>query len=240
MTHPLAVRETAPGLFTARTPLVNWLLAVDGDAVLLIDSGYPGQCDALVESLRMIGRRPEDVVAGIATHGHVDHIGGFTHLRTGLDFPVYGLAAELPNLRREVVHQADLRAIAPSLWQPRVARWAVAAMSAGGLRDVAIPDAAEAPADQPLDLPLRPVLRAVPGHTPGSAVVHFPELGVLATGDAAVTGHPTLRPPARPGLIDLPAYFQHDPDVARSGRELLCSWDAGIVIPGHGPVIRRS
>lgn len=238
MSATVVVRETAPGIFTARTPLANWLLAADGTDVLLIDSGYPGQVDALVESLRLIGRRPEDVVAGIATHGHVDHIGGFAHLLTGLDFPVFALAAELPNLHREVLHQADLKAIAPSLWRPRVARWSVAAMAAGGLRDVALPNATTAEPDVALDLPLGPVLRAVPGHTPGSAVVHFPELGLLASGDAAVTGHPAL-PGLDGALRDLPSFFQHDPELAWAGREAVSRMGAEVVVPGHGAVLRR-
>lgn len=239
MTPQLAVRETAPGLFTARTPLANWLIAVDGDAVLLIDSGYPGQIDALVESLHQVGRRPEDLVAGIATHGHVDHIGGFAQLRAGLGFPVYALAEELPALRGEIVHQAGIGAIAPSLWRPRVSRWALAAMAAGGLREVAVPDALAAPADRPLDLPLAPVLRSVPGHTPGSAVVVLGDTGVIASGDTAVTGHPAGPPPQRPGLVGLPEFFHHDPAAARAGREAVAAMPAEVVVPGHGPVLRR-
>lgn len=234
----LVVRETAPGLFVARTPLVNWLLAVDGGDVLLIDSGYPGQLDAVLESIRRIGRRPGDVVAGLATHAHTDHIGGFVGLRATRSFPVHALAAELPALRREELHQVGLRALAPSLWRPRVLGWTVAAVRAGGLRDVAVADPVAAPEGVPLDLPGTPVLHAVPGHTPGSAVVRFPGAGLLATGDAAVTGHPAL-PRGGGGLVDLPAFFQHDVTAARAGRAVVEALPGQVVVPGHGPVLRR-
>jgi glyoxylase-like metal-dependent hydrolase (beta-lactamase superfamily II) len=61
----------------------------------------------------------------------------------------------------------------------------------------------------------------MPGHTPGSVAVHPPPQGVVLTGDALVT---------HDGLL----VFTHDTALARASLKALASFDAGLVLPGHG------
>src|SRR5262249_10926449 len=73
------VSEVADDVFHVRGTEVNWYLVRDGGDVTLIDSGYPGDLARVDESVRVIGRRPEDVRAVLLTHAHVDHMGAAQH-----------------------------------------------------------------------------------------------------------------------------------------------------------------
>ena len=45
------------------------------DGLVLIDSGYPSMYELIVANIRALGFRPEDIVAIIHSHGHIDHYG---------------------------------------------------------------------------------------------------------------------------------------------------------------------
>lgn len=116
--------------------------------------------------------------------------------------------------------------------RPQVDRWAVQMIRAGGLRHFNLPDAQGFSQVGPLDLPGQPVPVATPGHTSGHTSFFLPNSGVLITGDALVTGHPTFNG-VGPRL--LPAYFSHDQDSAISSLNALRELQAGMFVPGHGP-----
>lgn len=93
----LSVTEVADGVFRARTSdLVSWYLVLDGDAVLLVDAGYPADSPAVVASLGAIGRRGPDVVAMLVTHAHADHLGGITGLQDDGTLDLPGSPTPLP------------------------------------------------------------------------------------------------------------------------------------------------
>ena len=108
--------------------------------------------------------------------------------------------------------------------------WAVHAVRLGALRSVAVPTATAL--EEPLDLPGRPVPVPTPGHTSGHTAYLLPDAGVLVSGDALVTGHPTT---ARTGPQRLPAFFDHDPARAAVALDALAPLDADVLLPGHGP-----
>ncbi len=122
------------------TGFAAWTVVVEGTDVLLVDSGYPDDAEALVASLTAAGRTLDDVVAVLITHAHVDHVGGLAALPAHV--PVLSSQGEAAHLRREFVEQVTPTAIAGRLWRPRVARWAVGVVRAGGLRDVRLARAA--------------------------------------------------------------------------------------------------
>jgi glyoxylase-like metal-dependent hydrolase (beta-lactamase superfamily II) len=122
--------------------------------------------------------------------------------------------------------------VAKRLYRPQVVRWAVRITRAGALRHFTFPGARAFPHHGALDLPGRPVPIATPGHTSGHTSYFLPDLGVLISGDALVTAHPTLNG-VGPRL--LPAFFSHDQHSAVGALSTLRKLDGDMFIPGHGP-----
>jgi glyoxylase-like metal-dependent hydrolase (beta-lactamase superfamily II) len=91
------------------------------------------------------------------------------------------------------------------------------------------------PQEGPLDLPGRPVPVHTPGHTAGHSVFHLPDSGVLISGDALVSGHPTSR---IRGPQLLPAMFDRERDGALASLARIEALAADVLLPGHGPVHR--
>ena len=52
----------------------------EATVLVLIDAGFPGKADLIVDGIRNIGRRPSEVAHIILTHAHPDHIGGLADL----------------------------------------------------------------------------------------------------------------------------------------------------------------
>ncbi|WP_030951300.1 MBL fold metallo-hydrolase, partial [Streptomyces sp. NRRL S-481] len=86
-----------------------------------------------------------------------------------------------------------------------------------------------------LDLPGRPVPVHTPGHTGGHCAYHVPGTGVLISGDALVSGHPTAR---FGGPQLLPDMFHHERPRAVASLDVLAGLEGELLLPGHGPVHR--
>ena len=55
---------------------VNSYLIIEEGDVYLIDTGYEKTVDVIVDSIRHLGMKPDNIKLIINTHGHVDHAGG--------------------------------------------------------------------------------------------------------------------------------------------------------------------
>jgi glyoxylase-like metal-dependent hydrolase (beta-lactamase superfamily II) len=224
------VTEIREGVHLAHGSDTNWIILTEGDAVTLVDTGYPGDRERLLASLAAVGRRPEDLTAILITHGHADHLGSAEYLRATYGVPVLTHEREVPHLRREFLQQVTPGQVAANAWRPGVLPWALRVLRSGGMADVRVAEPQALP--EPLDVPGRPVPVPTPGHTSGHCAYYLPDAGVLITGDALVTAHPTSR--ARgPQLLN--AYFQHDLAEALSSLDRLADVDADVLLPGHGP-----
>jgi glyoxylase-like metal-dependent hydrolase (beta-lactamase superfamily II) len=119
----MEVVEVAPGVHHARAKHVSWVLVTEGEAVTLVDTGYPGDRAAVLESLRHIGRSPTDVESVVLTHGHPDHIGSAEHLRTSYGIPVWAHELEAAweyartTKRRVSIEYAMMRDINDQAWR---------------------------------------------------------------------------------------------------------------------------
>jgi cyclase len=69
------------------------------------------------------------------------------------------------------------------------------------------------------------------GHTNGDAVIYFPDLKVVHTGDLFVEGAPLIDFSAQGSAVDWPNTLQ---GIFASG------WDFDVVIPGHGKVSTKA
>lgn len=221
--------EVATGVHLIHGGNTNWVILTDGDAVTLIDTGYPADRERVTASLAAVGRGPGDVAAVLITHAHNDHIGSADHFGA----PVLMHEEEVPHARRDFLHQVTAGQVLLNGWRPGVLPWALRAVRSGGTKDVRVSEPRPFPAKGALDLPGGPVPIHTPGHTAGHCCYHVPHAGVLITGDALVTGHPTSRV-AGPQL--LPRMFHADLAGARASLDTIGAVDADVLLPGHGPM----
>ncbi|MEU6812557.1 MBL fold metallo-hydrolase [Streptomyces sp. NPDC046831] len=231
------VRQVAEGAYLVHGSNTNWVLLTDGDAVTLVDTGYPGDRERLLDSLAAVGSAPEAVAAVLVTHAHNDHLGSAEYLHRVYGTPVYLHEAEVPHARREFLHQVSVGRVLRNGWRPGVLPWAVHALRSGGTAHVPVTAPEPFPSAGPLDLPGRPVPVHTPGHTRGHAVLHLPHAGVVISGDALVSGHATSRV-AGPQL--LPDMFHHDRAGALASLAVLADLEGDVLLPGHGPLHRGS
>ncbi|MFF7331837.1 MBL fold metallo-hydrolase [Streptomyces sp. NPDC008150] len=209
----------------------NWVIVRDAESCTLIDSGYPGDHDAVLASLAAVGLSPAAVRAVLVTHAHNDHIGAAQRLSSVYGTPVLMHEKEVPHARRDFLSQVSLGQVLARAWQPGVLRWGVHALRAGGKARVPVHAPQAFPAPGPLDLPGAPVPVFTPGHTAGHCAYHLPAHGIVVSGDALVTGHPTSR---ATGPQLLPGMFHTDRVRALDSLAAFDEIDADIVLPGHG------
>ena len=215
----------------------NWVIVKDGDTATLVDTGYPRDRERLLASLAAVGVAPQAVTAVLVTHAHNDHLGAAEYLRRTHGTPVLMHRAELPHARREFLHQVSVGQVLANGWRPGVLPWAVHALRAGGTEHIPVAEPQAFPTEGRLDLPGRPLPVLTPGHTDGHCAYHLPDAGILITGDALVSGHPTSR---RRGAQLLPRMFHRDRTRALDSLTVLEELEADVLLPGHGPVLRST
>lgn len=217
---------------------VNWALVVDGDAVTVVDAGYPNDGAALLASLAAIGRRPQDVQAVLLTHAHLDHMGGIPTLLAQHDVPVLTGAREAAHAHRDFEEQiTPVQMLRQCTHRAGIVWMAQTLKAALPHAKMSVPSAAAVPFDEALDLPGAPVPVSTPGHTSGHTAYLLEGAGVVFTGDALVTGHALLPGPPKPQL--LPGVFSEDEAEMARSLEVLGRLQADVVVPGHGPVARE-
>ncbi|WP_432167750.1 MBL fold metallo-hydrolase [Streptomyces sp. bgisy031] len=225
--------HAATGVHLVHGSNTNWVILSEGDAVTLIDCGYPGDRQQVLDSLVAAGHSPEGLTAILLTHAHNDHLGSAEHLSRTFDVPVYAHAAEVPHARREFLHQVSLGRVLRNGWRPGVLPWAVHALRSGGTTDARVSRPRPFPAEGALDLPGRPVPVHTPGHTAGHCAYHLGGAGIVISGDGLVTGHPTSR--AR-GPQLLPTMFDRDRVRTRDSLDVFEKLAGDMLLPGHGPL----
>lgn len=227
-----AVTET---VYLALGEAVNWLLITDDSGVMLVDAGYPGDRADVLASLRQVGYEPEDLRAILLTHAHIDHLGSAIWFAKTHGTPVYCHADEVGHAKREYLEQASPLDIALHIWKPRWALWTAHVVRNGGLIREGIPTTQPLTAEVAAELPGQPMAIPTPGHTGGHCSYLID--GILASGDALVTGHPLL---SHSGPQLLPALFSHDQDGCIRSLAALALLDTDVLVPGHGDVWKGS
>lgn len=216
---------------------VNWALVTEGDAVTLVDAGYPNDAKAVFASLEAIGRRPEDVQAILLTHAHLDHMGGIPAFRARHDVPVLTGAEEARHAQREYLEQITplqmLRQCTYAAGRRWVGQTLRAVLPHASMR---LADVTAVPAGVALDVPGGLVPIATPGHTTGHTAWLMEAAGVLFSGDALVTAHPISR--LGTGAQLLPSVFNEDEAEMVRSLEAIAELPADTAVPGHGPHLR--
>jgi glyoxylase-like metal-dependent hydrolase (beta-lactamase superfamily II) len=233
MAAPWTLFQVTDRVHFVRGEAVNWALIADDAGVMLVDAGYPGDREHVVDSLRKLGFDAPDVRAILLTHAHIDHLGSAIWFANEYDTPVYCHAEEVGHTKREYLEQASVVDVALRLWRPRWAVWGVHLVRKGGLIRDGIPTAQALTSDAAAGLPGHPIPIFTPGHTGGHCSYLID--GVLISGDALVTGHPLI---AHPGPQLLPAVFSHSQQGCIRSLEALALLETEILLPGHGDLWR--
>jgi glyoxylase-like metal-dependent hydrolase (beta-lactamase superfamily II) len=219
--------EIAPGIHRIGDQgIVNSYLVEESGEVTIVDAGLAGLYRDLPKELASMGRSIEDVRALVLTHGHSDHIGYAERLRTERHVPVSVHEDDAALARGEVPNPAKgtgktkLGPFGGFLWY---------SLLRGGLRTKHLGAVSTFGDGATLDVPGAPRVILTPGHTPGSAVLHFASLDALLVGDAFATYAVTTG--ERGPRI---APFTADAAQAVASLARIEDVSASILLPGHG------
>jgi len=175
--------EIAAGIRRLGPGLANVYLFEEGGAVTIVDAGVPGYWRALPAELAAMGRTLEDVRAVVLTHAHTDHIGFAERIRTERGVPIR-------------VHELDALRAKGKVPGPKglgrfklvpLLGFLVFGLRNGLLRAPPILEVSTFGDGATLDVPGSPRVIHVPGHTEGSAALHFARRDAVCVGDAFVT-----------------------------------------------------
>lgn len=224
--------EIARNLHRVGSDIVACYLVADESGVTMVDSGLPGHWRELVDELESMGRALDDIKGLILTHGDSDHLGIAERLRTEQGVPVYIHEADAPQARGETRKQN------PAWGRFRIGPilgffWYAARR--GGMKVSPVGEVIGLSGDGALQLPGKPEIIHIPGHSPGSIAIHFPEVKALFVGDALTTRH-VLTGVEGPQ----PGPFTLDKEIADQSLSRLESVDVNWVLPGHGPPWQES
>lgn len=207
-----------PEVHRIRLGITNAYL-VRQEGAMLIDTGYPGSEDAILEAAEGLGIAPGEIRLILLTHGHGDHAGSAQRLRqmTGAKVAVHANDAE--KLRNG--HQGPLH---PTCISGRLMRLLI-----GGEKNARFP-----PLEPDILIADRYDLRAfgidgtvipTPGHTSGSVSVRLAG-GDIIVGDAVFPQIPF----GEPGL----PFFADALDEAKRSIGIILAGKPARIHPGHG------
>jgi len=218
--------EVAPRIRRIGQEIVNSYLIEDGGSVVIVDAGVPSYWGELPVELAAMGRSLGDVRSVLLTHGHSDHIGfAETARQSGIEIRVHELDAALA--RSEVPNPA--RGIGPFRFGPLLS-FLTFSLRHGALRIPKIQQVSTFGEGVVLDVPGAPMVIHLPGHTPGSAALHFGGHDALFVGDALATYAVTT---GRTGPQVAP--FTADSAQAIESLRRIEHLEVPLVLPGHGP-----
>jgi metallo-beta-lactamase class B len=208
--QPVPPFRIAGPLYYVGMAQVTSLLIVTPQGHILVDGGFPESAATILENVRTLGFKPEEVRVLLSTHAHVDHAGGLAELKAKTGARLQAGAADVPLLARG--GRGDF-AFGDDLTFPPVTA------------DVAVQDNEELTLG---DVSVRAV--ATPGHTLGctSWVLTIPVDGkptrVLMVGGTSAPGYKLVGNEKYPGIVA---------DFERSFARLKTE-ATDIFLEGHG------
>jgi glyoxylase-like metal-dependent hydrolase (beta-lactamase superfamily II) len=196
----------------------NVYLLVD-DGLTLVDTGFSGRADQILEQIEELGYSPSDIKRIIITHHHADHIGSLAALKKATQAEV-------------IAHPADAPYIDGSLPQlgPSRPRWLSKLSSRFSWQWATEPVAVDTLVNDGDELPILGGIKILhtPGHTPGSICLYLQSKDLLIAGDLLAHRF-GLKLPSRMFTVDIAQEVQ---SVKR-----IASLEFGIICFGHGSPI---
>jgi glyoxylase-like metal-dependent hydrolase (beta-lactamase superfamily II) len=205
-----------------QTQLLNLSLIPDAtNGPTLVDTGLPGQQDAIAAALAEANLRVQDLKRIILTHQDIDHVGSLHDLVQASGARVLAHATEAPCIDGTL--------------QPRFARSEVLAQRPE-LRPVAerfVPTPVDEQLQDSTYLDLAGGVRIIftPGHTPGHICLYLERTKTLIAADALTANEGILMGPNQSAT----------PDMAAATRSVqkLAELDLEVIVCYHGGVVRE-
>jgi glyoxylase-like metal-dependent hydrolase (beta-lactamase superfamily II) len=216
-------QKVSDGIYRIRGSRSNIYL-VDESGPLLIDTGMPGDEEAVLKALHDLGLQPRDLRMILITHAHLDHVGGLAAVKAATGAPVVASLHEkdhiqgrrmLCSMRREGLGGKVFKCML-FVMEKFVKKYAPVQL------DTAYCDADGGGRVEGIEI------ISTPGHSPGSLSFYFSKKKAVFTGDA-LTGAPAPGLPLRAGCSD---YVQ-----ALCSAQSLARLDADVCLFGHGEPI---
>jgi cyclase len=196
----LAIHKIQNDLYWIEGDGGNVAVYVTGDGVILVDDKYEQDYDQILSNVKSVTNQPIKYI--LSTHHHADHSGGNTKFAATVEI------ISTVNAHDNIVNKKQSNA--PEGMVPaRVTFTQESDVFLGGKR-----------------------VRAIyvgRGHTNGDAVIYFPALRVLHTGDLMAGTTPLIDYPGRGSLAEWPKTLDE-----------AMKLDFDTVIPGHGQVTNKA
>lgn len=98
--RPVAPFRIAGNLYYVGVAQVTTLLVTTSKGHILIDGAFQESAGPILESVRALGFKPEDIRIILSTHAHTDHAGGLAEIKARTGARLYAGAADAPLLAR--------------------------------------------------------------------------------------------------------------------------------------------
>jgi metallo-beta-lactamase class B len=92
-------RICGPLYYVGMAGVTSYLVTTSAGHVL-VDGAFPESAPRILDNVRALGFRPEEVRVLLSTHAHADHAGGLAEIKTKTGARLYAGAADVPLLAR--------------------------------------------------------------------------------------------------------------------------------------------
>jgi glyoxylase-like metal-dependent hydrolase (beta-lactamase superfamily II) len=194
----------------------NVYVIVNGQELVLVDTGMPRSTEKIVDCVRSIGWQPSNISTIVLTHCHVDHVGSAYELK------------KLTNAKVAIHEEdADFAAGKKSLPRPKGVVGVLFKAASVFFKFTLVQPGITLKENDRLG---KLTVIHTPGHTPGSISLHDPERSVLFVGDAMRFVRGKISGP--------PERFTLDHEQAVRSIEKISQLEFDVMLSGHGEPLK--
>lgn len=208
------MRKVIPGLYQVGTAVNVFLLETDPGELTVLDTGMPGNTNAILRAAAELGYQPKDIKHILVSHADIDHVGSLAGLqrKTGAQIYAGKESAKYLQERKSPPHKP-------------ATDWLMGAMQGLMVERVSVDHLLE---DGDV-LPMGGGIEAIyaPGHTPDNFCYYWQREHILFSPDLffAATGTLGLTPPM----------ITWNMERARESAQRVMVRTPQIICVGHGP-----
>jgi glyoxylase-like metal-dependent hydrolase (beta-lactamase superfamily II) len=211
-------------IFLLRGSIGSNIYLIANHQLSLVDAGFPLDYRIILQGLREMGTRPDDLRLVIATHYHGDHVGSISFLQQNWGTKAAIHALDAPYARGEIPYErfkcrTSRIIFYRSLWPLFKYRYFQVHLPLKDGDIVEVSDGLE--------------VIHTPGHSVGSICLYNRSKGILFSGDLIRNESGLLEGP--------PTEFTPDPSAAADSLRKIADLDFRVLLPGHGdPILEKA